>query len=63
VVSVVVVEWATLVAGAADTQAVRVVPTTLNIQVAGAVVLIMQDPTRITVLQRAQDMEKSLLGY
>jgi hypothetical protein len=63
VVSVEVEEWATLVAGAADTQAVRVVPKTLNIQVAEAVVHTMQDPTRITVLQRAQDMEKSLLGY
>jgi hypothetical protein len=63
VVSVEVEEWATLVAGAADTQAVRVVPKTLNIQVAEAVVPTMQDPTRITVLQRTQDTEKSLLGH
>jgi hypothetical protein len=51
------------VAGAEDTQAVLAAPKTLNIQVAEAVVHTMQDPTRITVLQRTQDTEKSLLGH
>ena len=49
--------------GAVDTQAVRVVPIILSIQEVEAEDPTMQDPIRITVLERIQDTEKSLLIY
>jgi hypothetical protein len=52
-------EWATLAVVAEDTQAVPEVPTIIITRVAGAEVHTMQDPTRITVLPRTPDTEKS----
>ena len=59
----VVAEWAILEVEAVDIQVVLVVPITHNIREVEAEVHTMQDPTKITVLQRTQDTEKSLLGY